>query len=75
MGHCTEEEFFSDGLCDSYLNLQECLYDGGDCCIKESDCSYCAGNECICHKTGLAHCKDGVDACKYKYRIEWLSFT
>ncbi len=36
-----------DGMCDDDTNIEECQYDGGDCCLETQSWSYC--NECICH--------------------------
>ncbi len=49
-----------DGYCDGDVNNKACEYDGGDCCLPESAndyCTFCSESECICDKTGLAHCK------------------
>ena len=49
--------FGGDQECDGKINDQECLYDGGDCCLQPSVCNYCIGIDCICHETGLSHCE------------------
>ena len=36
-----------DGYCDDSTNIEECNYDGGDCCSKNSWYLYCKA--CICH--------------------------
>ncbi len=41
-------EYLSDGFCDDITNNPECLYDGGDCCVAQTDCSYCFN--CTCHR-------------------------
>ena len=36
-----------DGYCEDSMNIEECNYDGGDCCSKNSWYLYCKA--CICH--------------------------
>ena len=48
-----------NGVCDLDNNHQGCLYDGGDCCLEESDCGNCRGVSCVCHVTGQHHCENG----------------
>ncbi len=47
--------WIGDGICDDGMNLQECLFDGGDCCAwGRAECSFC--ESCICHVNGLHVC-------------------
>ena len=39
------EQYIADGYCDDKNNIEECQWDGGDCCgdnVVTSDCSVCA---------------------------------
>ncbi len=38
---------FQDTVCDDKLNTEECMYDGGDCCLEEKTTSYCMNCSCI----------------------------
>ena len=38
-------DYADDGICDDANNIEECQWDGGDCCgdnVVTSDCSVCA---------------------------------
>ena len=51
------EVSFFDMYCTPYLNIQSCLFDGGDCCLPYVD-SYdrCGlGTDCSCSWTGRRH--------------------
>ncbi len=72
-------EHFSDGECDGYLNTNECSYDGGDCCLEESNCRHC-DDRCVCHETGLSHCTSDpewdkllIDLANCTSNIDYLS--
>ena len=52
--NCQKPEEVGDGICDDELNNEQCLFDGGDCCLAKIDCSYCA--ECHCVKTSMVLC-------------------
>ena len=45
--------WIGDGQCDDILNIENCNYDGGDCCLSDDkiDVSFCI--ECFCHITEL----------------------
>ena len=45
--------WIGDGQCDDILNIENCNYDGGDCCLSADkiDVSFCV--ECFCHITEL----------------------
>ncbi len=52
--HCP---FSGDGHCDEDHNRDECLYDGGDCCLAIVDCMWCIlDDDCECHTTGISYC-------------------
>ncbi len=54
-----------NGACYAEANIEECGYDGGDCCLAETECKhYCQGLECTCHETGLVHCEYHEGACE-----------
>ncbi len=49
---CGAESFMMrDGVCDEFTNTEECLFDGGDCCLDRSkiDTSMC--RDCTCRTT------------------------
>ncbi len=48
--------YVNNDYCSSDLNVEACAYDGGDCCLEETNCDYCDGDGCLCHETGLPHC-------------------
>ncbi len=48
--------FGGDGKCDGTGNTMACNYDQGDCCLEETYCRDCEGDDCICHTTGNSHC-------------------
>ncbi len=50
----------ANGMCDGSNNNEECVYDGGDCCLDETLCSFCEGDGCVCHATGQFHCSFGL---------------
>ncbi len=41
------KDYFFDGYCDDNLNNFECGYDGGDCCLAESNFDYCDICDCL----------------------------
>ncbi len=49
-----------NGICNGDHNVEECLYDGGDCCLKPPDfCMDCdwPGGGCVCHQSGQSYCE------------------
>ena len=38
--------YVGDGYCDDFDNVEECNYDGGDCCDQSADKSYCEICQC-----------------------------
>ncbi len=57
----TDHGFPGDGYCDGARNIEECEYDGGDCCSgDDTRCSHCtSGDTCLCHETGTESCAIG----------------
>ncbi len=51
-------DYIGDSFCDDGLNVDECLFDGGDCCqpIGSFYCTHCTAEACICNATGQRHC-------------------
>ena len=50
---CLESLWKNDGFCDDLTNVQDCDYDGGDCCLVPSLGHYC--DNCTCHETLESH--------------------
>ncbi len=48
--------FVKDDYCQGEANIEECSYDGGDCCKVQSFCPYDCIDSCICNTTGVSHC-------------------
>lgn len=42
-----------DGACDDKDNIEQCNYDGGDCCLPIIATDWCI--QCICHEDGTKH--------------------
>ena len=40
-------EWVNDGFCDDMNNIEECIYDGGDCCGVNTNRRFCLNCECI----------------------------
>ena len=49
---CTsvDVDYVDDGACDDSNNIEECQWDGGDCCGANVDTTYCT--ECACLDPG-----------------------
>ena len=47
-----------DGFCDDIANIEECNYDGGDCCGPNINMDYCF--ECSCFELGGSHSSYGT---------------
>ena len=43
---CPNERYRGDGICDDTLNIEECLFDDGDCCGQDVITKFC--KECKC---------------------------
>ena len=37
----------ADGVCDDENNIEECEYDGGDCCGSKVQIGFCSECECL----------------------------
>jgi len=53
---CPFSPYFNDDYCDDELNNVDCDYDGGDCCLSDTNKDYCS--DCICY--GQEVCKAGI---------------
>ena len=53
-------DHLGDGICDDIVNVKECTYDGGDCCLLNTDCSYCS--ICSCHMNSSLICHQDWEA-------------
>ncbi len=62
--HCEKPVWFNDSICDTGNNVEECLFDGGDCCLEDKQC---AGEEsvsyCVCWQEVMESCK---------FPFEWI---
>ena len=45
--YCFHKRFVGDGVCDDPNNNPYCFFDGGDCCLADSDTSFC--KDCFCY--------------------------
>ena len=45
-------EYIGDGYCDDMNNVEDCQYDGGDCCGPDIYTDYCV--ECICYESSFS---------------------
>ena len=64
--YCFHKQFVGDGVCDDPNNNPYCFFDGGDCCLADSDTSFC--KDCFCYLEE----NDTIDAgCAI---IEWILF-
>jgi hypothetical protein len=44
--------WINNGLCEDVTNIEECQFDGGDCCLVDQTITgFCT--ICLCHETGL----------------------
>ena len=44
-------QYIADGYCDDKNNIEECQWDGGDCCGDNVDTDYC--EDCACLDPGM----------------------
>ncbi len=51
-----DHDEIDDDVCNTELNVEECNYDGGDCCDATAECD-CTGAECFCNTDALQYCK------------------
>ncbi len=57
ISNCHPCSFIDNSECDGPYNHILCAYDGGDCCLATTECSFCFGEyTCACHLTGKYHC-------------------
>ena len=64
--YCFYKQFVGDGVCDDPNNNPYCFFDGGDCCLADSDTSFC--KDCFCYLEE----NDTIDAgCAI---VEWILF-
>ncbi len=59
-----------DGLCDDATNVEECLFDGGDCCKADTGYFHCTLCECLNSCTEgttwtIDHCQAFYDTCSF----------
>ena len=47
---CNVTQWVGDGYCDDVSNTIECNYDGGDCCLDNTNTVYCT--DCLCFDGG-----------------------
>lgn len=57
---CGNHAWIGDGLCDDVSNLEECFFDGGDCCLETISIGTCF--TCLCHLDGKLHSGDQGDS-------------
>ncbi len=50
------EWYAGDGQCDGINNNAGCDFDGGDCCLEETNCYNCDGIDCLCNETEQFSC-------------------
>ncbi len=48
--------YAGDLNCNGENNNQGCNFDDGDCCLEETNCQFCQGDECLCHEIGESQC-------------------
>ncbi len=51
-----------DGICEDLVNTQECLYDGGDCCLEDKDLVFCQ----------VCQCRQSVELARIKEKFDEL---
>ena len=44
---CSDIDTLEDGYCDDENNIEECFFDGGDCCGTNVDTFLCTVCECL----------------------------
>ncbi len=55
-GTCSDD-LIADNTCHGENNVDECAYDGGDCCSGlDESCWNCLDSACICHETAIDFC-------------------
>ncbi len=53
LDQCFQEDqmLIGDGICDDKSNIDECFFDGGDCCLTEIVAFFCT--DCICQEDSM----------------------
>jgi hypothetical protein len=53
LGCPADPEYIGDGYCDDEINIENCQFDDGDCCLDNDEIllTYCT--ICLCHETGI----------------------
>jgi hypothetical protein len=81
---CPAISWVGDGYCDDETNIEECQFDGGDCCLENVDLMYCT--VCVCHETGIEatlapggkYCVHLHNSCKqtmiYTVKVNYMDF-
>ena len=69
---CQHWELVGDGYCDDKTNVEECGYDGNDCCEMESDKSYCTNCSCFITEQKFQNIKNEFQA---EYcSADWITY-
>ena len=69
--------FQGDGLCDDYLNVEQCEFDSGDCCGENLDLYFCTKCECLdpdyllfwWYKRNLSNDSSSIASCCYFFQF------
>ena len=57
----------ANGICEDDVNVQECDYDGGDCCKQDSNINFC--DDCLCIQPHKEIIEEWVSQCPW---YPWL---
>ena len=57
-----------NGICEDDVNVEECHYDGGDCCEPDSNINFC--DDCLCIKPHDKETEEWVSECPW---YPWLA--
>ena len=60
---CGNLAWIGDGFCDDGSNIEDCDYDGGDCCLDSTNDKIIEGlcYQCTCHLDGKRHQNDSLN--------------
>jgi hypothetical protein len=50
---CPAEPWIGDGYCNDATNIEDCQFDGGDCCLDNENIILALCTVCLCHETGI----------------------
>jgi hypothetical protein len=50
---CPAEPWIGDGYCNDASNIEDCHFDGGDCCLNNDNIILIYCTICRCHETGI----------------------